>query len=219
MSETALIEELCERSANLCTARHVLCIQDTTEINLSSQMHRIKDDSGLGRLDYSKPQLGFKMHSTLMLDATNNDLLGFAHVKLWHRPLEMADRKERQYQKLPVEQKESYKWIEAATKCCQLLQGADMITFIEDREGDFYEQLSSIAAGKVHYIIRSKSNRNTIGGLKAWDALKEQPVMGTTIITLRTDRRKNRKKKVVALKLRYAPIELQRGSHIKNQYC
>lgn len=216
MSEVALIQELCERSAPLCIDRHVLCIQDTTEFNLSSHLHRIKAGSGLGRLDSSHPQLGFKMHSTLMLDARTSDVLGFSDVQLWDRPADMPNRRERKIDFLPVEDKESYKWIEAATNSKKLLEEADEITFIEDREGDFYSQLSTIAGGNVHYIIRSRFNRKTNGDHHAWDTLALQPPVGRIEITLSTDRRKHRSKKTVTLQLRFAPITIPR-TELKNK--
>lgn len=218
MREEALIEELCIRSTSICHKRHVLCIQDTTEMNYWSQKQRIEDGSGLGRLDGAKPTLGFKMHSTLILDAEGGDILGFADIKLWHRPLDMPNRRQRKYQTLPIEEKESYKWIEAATNCKNRLKEAASITFVEDREGDIYEQLSSIATDKAHYIIRSKSNRHVAGGLKAWDLLAQQPALGAYSINLSTDRRKGRKKKEVVLKVRYAPITLERGPQNTSSY-
>lgn len=216
MTEQALIEELCSRSSKNCHQRHVLCIQDTTEMNFYSQRDRIQDDTGLGRLDGNKPSLGFKMHSTLMLDANSNDILGFADVKFWHRPLDMPTRNERKYKSLPIEDKESYKWIEAANKSKAILKEASLITFIEDREGDIYEQLSSISSDNVHYIIRSKANRNTTEGGKIWDLLKEQPKAGSYVIKLPTDHRKGRKKADIKLQVRYAKVSITRSNHTKN---
>ena len=216
VTEQALIDELCERSSIHCSGRHVLCIQDTTEMNLFSQKHRIQEDTGLGRLDGIKPTLGFKMHSTMIVDAFTSDILGFSNLQLWHRPLDMPDRKVRKYQSLPIEDKESYKWIEAASKTKTLLNTASMITFIEDREGDIYEQLSSIGNANVHYIIRSKTNRNTTEGIKAWDLLTNQPQVGKYNIKIATDHRKNRKKTEIELKVRYAKVSITKGSHTKN---
>ena len=179
VEEDVLIDELCSRSSSLCQGRDVLCIQDTTEMNFFSRAQRVKENSGLGRLDGHKPSLGFKMHSTLMLDALSGDMLGFSDIKLWHRPIDMPDRRQRKYQSLPIEEKESYKWIEAATKSKGRLNSAQSITFIEDREGDIYEQLSTIADNNVHYIIRSKANRNTTDSIKIWDLLAQQKEIGS----------------------------------------
>jgi hypothetical protein len=192
--EDVLIEELCSRSAKNCCQRHVLCIQDTTEMNYYSQKHRIKDNTGLGRLDSAKAALGFKMHSTLIVDADNSDILGFSNLQLWHRPLDMPDRKVRKYQSLPIEDKESYKWIKAADRSRELLADAALLTFVEDREGDIYEQLSSLPARNVHYVIRSKSNRNNNDNNKIWDTLSKQPDLGSYQIALSTDYRKTEKK-------------------------
>lgn len=218
MTEQGLIAELCERSAKHCTQRHVLCIQDTTEMNFYSHRHRIKEDTGFGRLDAAKPSLGFKMHSTLIIDAFNSDILGFSNLQLWHRPLDQPDRKQRRYQTLPIEEKESYKWIKAANESKSILSEASMITFIEDREGDIYEQLSSIAdiPANVHYIIRSKTNRNTTDGIKVWDLLKSCSPVGSYTIKIPTDYRKGRKKADVKLEIRYSSVSITKGSHTKN---
>lgn len=216
VSEKILISELCDRHTSICKNRHVLCIQDTTEMNFNSHRHRIKENSGLGRLDSLQQALGFKMHSTLMLDADQGNILGFSDVQLWHRPLDMPNRKIRNYKVLPIEQKESYKWIKATNESKERLKEASMITFIEDREGDFYEQLSSIASDNVHYIIRSKNNRNTIEDEKAWDILKRHTSTGSYQLTLQTDYRKNRTKQTVEIHLRYATIEITKNQGIKN---
>ncbi len=134
MTEDALIAELCERSAGIYKGRHVLCIQDTTERNYYSHCNRIKENSGLGRLDSPHIVLGFKMHSTLLVDAIQGSLLGFFDIKLWHRPLDKPNRRKREYTKLSIEDKESHKWIAAANNSKERLSEVSAITFVEDRE-------------------------------------------------------------------------------------
>jgi hypothetical protein len=219
VTEEVLIKELCSRSARHCTNRHILCIQDTTEMDFFSQRHRIQEATGLGRLDSSlSPSLGFKMHSTMIIDAFSNSIIGFSDVQLWHREADKPKCKDINYKALPIEEKESYKWIKAANNSKELLKNAATVTFIEDREGDIYEQLSSIAVeDNVHYIIRSKTNRNTVEGAKAWDILAQQTAIGTYSITLPTDHRKGRKKEDIELKVRYAKIDVAKGLHIRGR--
>lgn len=216
VSEEVLIDEMCSRHTSICASSHVLCIQDSTEMNFYSHKQRLQENSGLGRLDSLQVALGFKMHSTLMLEADGGNVLGFADVQLWHRPLDMPNRVARRYKALPIEEKESFKWIKAANACKERLQAASTITFIEDREGDFYEQLSSIADDKTHYIIRSKSNRNTLDQTKTWDMLAQQTPSGSYALTLQTDHRKNRIKQRILLQVRYSTVTITRNQAIKN---
>ncbi len=102
-------------------------------MNYQSPKHRIKNDSGLGRLDSATEALGFKMHSALIIDADSNEVLGFSNIQLWHHPLNIPDRRGRKYQSLPIEEEESIKWINAATESRKLLSGANFIAFVEDR--------------------------------------------------------------------------------------
>jgi hypothetical protein len=51
VDEAILINELCVRSCSLAAGRHILCIQDTTEMNYFAHRNRIKENTGFGRLD------------------------------------------------------------------------------------------------------------------------------------------------------------------------
>ena len=45
------------------------------------------------------------------MDATTETSLGFSDIQLWYRE---ADREQKNYNNLSIEQKESYKWIKAS---------------------------------------------------------------------------------------------------------
>ncbi len=139
VKEKDLVNEAATRVSGLVKGRHVLCIQDTSEINLVSHAGRLAKNSGLGRSDNSQSGCCFKIHPGFVIDADSKNPLGFSHIKIWHRPEDMPDRFERGYKIIPIEQKESYKWIEVAQESKTILKDADMITFVEDREGDIYE--------------------------------------------------------------------------------
>jgi hypothetical protein len=76
----------------------------------------------------------------------------------------MPDRIERKYKSQPIEDKESYKWIEVAQHSKEVLKQADSVTFIEDREGDIYEQFALIPDDKTHLLVRSRTTRNLSNG-------------------------------------------------------
>ena len=212
MTEEALITELTERTSHLCADRIVLAIQDTSEINLSAHQHRLKADSGVGRLDSAKPTIGFKLHPTLVVDAQSLHPLGFASLDLWHRPIDMPDRKERHYQSLKIEDKESYKWIRASNRTKEVLHQAKQVIIIQDREGDIYDQLSTVPDEKHHLIIRSKANRNLTEGGLLWDTLSQTESSGAYQIKIEGDSRKKVTKRNATIEVRFLKTSIKRST-------
>jgi len=209
IEEEELIKEASFRMSQLAKSRHLLCVQDTCEINLSEHKGRLKSDSGLGRSDKSDTAHCFKLHPGLVLDAYNLSPLGFSHIKVFHRPEKMPDRIERNYKKLPIENKESYKWIEVAEKSKEVLKGSDTVTFIEDREGDIYEQFALIPDEKHHLLIRSRTTRKLINGSNLYKEVDSEPVAGSYTIELPTDNRKNQYKRYAEIDLRFTTCLLK----------
>lgn len=101
---------------------HVLGIQDTTEINYEWNAGR---HCGLGTVGNGK-DAGFFMHPMLVIDAETGAGIGYATAHLWNRT-KSADEN---YRKLPIEEKESYRWIATAEKSKAILSSATCVTFI-----------------------------------------------------------------------------------------
>jgi hypothetical protein len=186
-SEIKLVEELQARCSRQVKGKVVLSIQDTTEINLSAHKGRLKADSGLGGIDDSKG-IGFKLHPSLVVEAQSCFPLGFSSIKMWGRDLEMPNRNARKYQRLPIEEKESYKWIEAGEQSKQTLCDAAAVVIIQDREGDIFEQFARIPDAKTYLLIRSSVNRNTddVEG-KLWNSLSASVKLGNYQVLLDSD--------------------------------
>jgi hypothetical protein len=209
IEEEQLISEAALRMGQLAKGRQLLCVQDTCEVNLSGHKGRLKPNSGLGRSDKSDTVHCFKLHPGLVLDAYNLSPLGFSHIKVFHRPEEMPDRIEREYKKQPIEDKESYKWIEVAEKSKDILKDADAVTFIEDREGDIYEQFALIPDEKYNLLIRSRTTRKLINGSSLYKEVGSEPVAGNYTIELPTDNRKNQYKREAKIELRFTTCSLK----------
>lgn len=217
IEEQELINEVSFRMGQLAKGRHLLCVQDTCEINLSEHKGRLKPNSGLGRSDKSDTAHCFKLHPGLVLDASNLSPLGFSHIKVFHRPEEMPDRIERNYKKQPIEDKESYKWIEVAEKSKVVLKGSGTVTFIEDREGDIYEQFVLIPDEKHHLLIRSRTTRKLTNGNSLYKEVDSEPVSGSYTIELPTDNRKNQYKRHAKIELRFISCSLRRPQNLSNK--
>lgn len=210
-SESSIEQSIVKRCGQLCKGRHVLCIQDTTEFNLSSHQGRIKKESGVGKTT-KEGILGFMLHSSLVIDGYVGSALGYSSIKAWERKEAATDRHVRKYKQLPIQQKESNKWIESASQSKTLLQQAKTITIIADRESDIYDLLSAIPDQQTHLLIRSNTNRNIEGGDKMVDYLNGLPVMDRYDLQVRGDVRKNIEKRTAVMDLKWGKVAILKSS-------
>ncbi len=215
-SETGIEQSIVKRCGQLCSGRHVLCIQDTTEFNLSGNRGRIKAKSGLGKTA-KDDVLGFMLHSSLVIDAHVGSALGYSYIKTWERPENAPDRNERKYQQLPINQKESYKWIAATLQSKDLLQEAKTITIVADRESDIYDLLTAVDGEKMHLLIRSNFNRKISGRDKLSDYLNSLPVMHEYDLFIRGDVRKNIEKRTASIALKWGKATLLKPEKCKDK--
>jgi hypothetical protein len=157
----------CRARCEAGPGRHVLAIQDTTEINVESNRGRLHDgesetpDSHLGPVG-NNTDAGFFLHPTLALDAESGLPLGYADVQIWNRRWEKTDKYARNYPRQPIEEKESGRWIRASEAAKQTLSAADRVTIIADREGDIYTELATVPDERTDVLIRSQSNRRIV---------------------------------------------------------
>ena len=215
-SEQAIEQSIVKRCGDLCKGRHLLCIQDTTEFNLSAQRGRIKPESGLGNTN-KKGVLGFMLHTSLVVDAVRGSALGYSFIKAWERKESAPDRHERKYKEQPIEEKESQKWIAAANQSKRLLDEADSITIVADRESDIYDLLSAIPDPKVHLLIRSNANRRILGGGNLTSYLTGLQVMHRYNLMVRGDVRKNIAKGTAVIELKWGKVQVMKTAQCKNK--
>ena len=217
LTEQDLINELTARVAPLVAGRDVLCIEDSSEINVSSNRNRLRQNSGLGRSDNADNATCFKVHPGLVLDAHSMNPLGFSAVKVFHRDERQPDRFERKYKSQPIENKESYKWIEVSAASKFALSAASRVTFVQDREGDIYEQFCRIADQKHHLLIRSRTTRNLWDGPDLYTAMRALPVAGTYTIKIAVDKRRKRKKRTAEIAVRYDSFRIKRPANLNKK--
>lgn len=216
VEEKILIDTVKERSSYLCEGKDVLVIQDTTEINLDNHRNRIERGSGIGLTGNNK-DLGFFLHGSLVLDNNTETCLGFSDIQLRHRDEDKEDKQQRDYKKLPIEEKESYKWIKACLQSKQHLSKAASVTFIEDREGDIYEQFASVPDERTHLIIRSRDNRRLSDGTKLFERVAAQPSAGSYNIELVKDIRKGIESRTANVEVRFCKVSIAKPVMLKKE--
>ena len=136
--------------------RHVLAVQDTTELNFPEHA---ASKRGFGRSGNGQ-DIGLFIHPTIALDAKSGGVIGLVGAQLINRTSgKVSDRKAR-----PAAAKESQRWLNAAEEAGEVLAAAEMITVVADRESDIYDQFARRPAG-VHLLSRSAQDRALTTGL------------------------------------------------------
>lgn len=205
VDESNLIKELTQRCGLNVKGRNILVIQDTSSIGLSKHSNHLKPNSGIGHVG-NKIGLGFLTHCSLVLDADDETMLGFSDVHLWHRKEDKSNNTTNAYKKQPIEDKESFRWIQSGNDSKKMLESARSITIIEDREGDIYEQFCIIPDDKTHLLIRSRDNRNLASGEKLYDTLSAEPSSGEYAFEIEPDKRKDIKKRIANIEVRFKKV-------------
>lgn len=208
--QSALLDPLAPQVAG----KHVLCVQDTTEINYASHSGRLKaSDAQLGPVA-NDHDVGFFLHPTLALDADSGFALGFADIQLWNRSWDKQDKHSRYYKAQPLEQKESYRWLQAAEAARDRLAQAASVTIVADREADIYQVLSRFSGADL--LIRSRSDRRIEGasGLLS-QHLATLAVAGEVILKVRGNN--GRKKRQARLLVRFSALRLLKPENLKDE--
>ncbi|WP_245458850.1 MULTISPECIES: IS4 family transposase [unclassified Rhizobium] len=132
----AMIDEAALRTASRCADRHILAIQDTTVVR--------SDGGG-----------GLYLHAMIGVDADDGAIVGAIHGQFLSR-----DQGERGTQRArPIEEKESYRWLEGADRAAKVCAAARHITIIADRESDIYEAFARRPVN-VDLVIRVARDRS-----------------------------------------------------------
>ena len=192
--------------ARLAQEAVVLAVQDTTSLNYTT--HAATD--GLGPIGSSAngPQ-GLHLHSTLTFNTTGTPL-GFVDVQCWNRDIESFGKKAKRHI-LPIEEKESYKWIVSyrAVAAIQKRCPKTMLVSVGDREADIYELFREALADPhgPKLLVRAEHNRQVQAeqGL-LWPTLEAQPVSG--IQMLQVPRQGSRAAREARLAIRFATVTL-----------
>lgn len=192
--------------ARLTREAVVLAVQDTTSLNYTS----FETTQGLGpigtRADGAQ---GLHLHSTLAF-ATDGTPLGFLNVQCWARDPESFGKRAKRH-KLPIKEKESYKWIKSyqAASAIQKRHRKTTLVSVGDREADIYDlflEAEKDAQG-ARLLVRAESNRVTQAEQRLlWPTLEAQPVCG--IQTLQVPRQGKRAARDAHLSIRFAEVVL-----------
>lgn len=131
----------------------VIIAEDTCYIDFSK--HSKTDGLGTSFVSHGKNIKGICSHSGLVM--TDAGLpLGLCYQKLWIR--KEIHQSEHKRSQLPIQLKESFRWIECMRKARSSMPDVEMI-MLADREGDIYELLREAIKLNVGLVVRSQHDR------------------------------------------------------------
>lgn len=146
----------------------ILVLQDTTEfsyqrrdperIGAISLVPSRRDENGRLRLH---TVCGLLMHSSLAVTPEGLPL-GLTAAKFWTRTKfkgTNALKRRINPTRVPIEEKESYRWLENMRQSAALLGEPDRLVHIGDRENDIYEFFCEAQAIGTHFLVRTCVDR------------------------------------------------------------
>ncbi|MEO0768967.1 MAG: IS4 family transposase [Cyanobacteria bacterium J06649_4] len=219
VSLTTLINSLKAHCCEQLEGRQILAISDSSEINLQAHVGRLQPE-GQGVVGNNR-DIGFFIHPTMVVDRNSGLPLGLSTVQLWTRPAERASKAERDYQSLPIEEKESYKWIQSAkdSQDCFAFSDVNEVTYVGDSESDIYEPWFQIPEPKVHLLVRACKDRRIMeSDSRLFAYLDTQPIAGTYELDIPGDLRTNRSARRATLAVRFTQVTLKQPKRMKQDY-
>ncbi len=196
-----IVEGWSSQTGAACAGRHVLAIQDTTEVKFPTTTQRRR---GLGPVKHGNTY-GVLVHAMIAVGATTTACLGLVGGEVWTRPGVVTEPP--RYR--PFMDRESHRWVATAERAKDVLRSAAMITVVDDREGDIYPKWACLPQAGVHLLTRAMVDRRLVRGGTLFAAAGEIAVAGRRQIHLPA-RQPERAKRTAVVELRYGAVEICR---------
>jgi hypothetical protein len=191
--------------------RVVLVPQDTTTLDYSTHPRT----AGLGPTNTTEDQaIGLLLHDTLAFTEGGTPL-GILDAQCWARDPHETGKKYRR-KELPIEQKESMKWLRSFQKAAQVQQQCPetMLVVLGDREADIYELFLETrkAPDGPKLLVRAEKTRNReVDQEGLWDVMAKQKLAGS--LKIHIPRRESRQARDAWVQVRFAKVALTPPKH------
>ena len=187
----------------------VLLVQDTTDVNLGGH----EKTKGLG-LSSNQSTKGIQVHSCIAF-APSGVPMGLAAQQYHTRLTPKSDLTQSQKQSLPIEEKESYRWLTTAQAALNVVPKDIRPIMICDREGDFYELYEEMLSSNMSFVVRVAHNRITSDGQKAIEQLRKTNACGEVEICIPRDTRKNRPARTAQMETAYCTTTIYKPKNVR----
>jgi len=203
-----LTEKFIESNFQTLGCKHVLIVQDTTELNYSWRKNKIE---GLGPVTKEGNQ-GFYLHPGMIVNPENESVLGLASVNMWNRVYEEKSGNKTERKNRPIEEKESYKWFMVPESIQDYMQEDITYTIVGDRESDIFEFMHAHQEGtfgtNCQLLIRASQNRKIIDekDMLLFSSIKNWELQGNYKIDIESNHQ--RSKREANIEVRFGAIKI-----------
>ena len=191
----------------------VLCIQDTVFVSYGRHPHT----KGLGPIGTSNAshERGLIMHNAVAFTSSGVPL-GILSQQIWARD-EVSEEEEAQekigrLQVTPIEEKESFKWIQGLRETHERVAGKSELFTVADRESDIWEFLTEAKQAGRHFLVRARVDRQLVPEEsecceKMVEALANAPLLGGKTVEIPGNGK--RKARSAEVQVRVAELSLR----------
>lgn len=201
----------------------VLALQDTSYFVYTSH----PKTEGLGKMSLKKGKNvkniysnGLIVHTCLAVTTTGLPL-GLLDQKIFSRKLRIKKScKAKPHDNLPIEEKESYRWIEALENTKTLVDDTNVVT-VCDREADLYDFFKCSYHIGAPVLVRANANRTINRNSryaekdveKLWEFISQQPEAGSYAIDIP---KRSKTKHCEKMEARTATVTVRFGPFVLN---
>lgn len=201
------------RSRFASTTGPILVLQDTSEfIYQRKRPERIgftgRTNKGKADRSWAQSVCGLLMHSSMAVTLDGLPL-GLSAIKFWTRSKfkgTAALKKKVNLTRLPIEEKESFRWLQNMRESIALFGDAARCIHIGDRESDIYELFCMAHELGTHFLVRTCVDRLAGGGAHTIAAeMNETEISGMHEVEVRDA---NGKPETIAVEIRSRRIHV-----------
>lgn len=204
--------EVHQRDKKKVQKQTLLVPQDSTNLDYT----KTRSAKDFGPLCYEH-QRGCILHNSMIISSSGVPIGLFKQSTIIRSDEDFGKKKAKPRLIQPIEEKESYRWIEHFKELQDYYSPyPDIEVFsICDREGDMHELFCAQDSSNVHLIVRSKHNRSLVEessgtespSLKLHDKVAASPVQAR--YKIKVTNRKTCKKRKAEVELRFCPVKVK----------
>ena len=220
-------EEIAEtaeaHTARAVEGRHVLAIQDTTDLNFTKHA---KSKSGFGVIGNGL-DIGLYIHPVIVVEAASGPgrrqscgrnpwarrRLGLSPRAGGSRaPKRASKRRPLRNRSRPIEDRESGRWLEGLKAARRTLAAAQTVTLVGDRESDIYELFAAPRPDNVHLLVRAQHDRSLSEGGRLFQAMAKRPHVAGPRIEIPA--KPGRSARSAETRIAFARLEIERPGRV-----